>query len=56
MEQRERRSAQDKDLLICYDLPFDLENWFKGTTHALFISSVYVKYEPKRAKWKVYML
>lgn len=35
---------------------FDLENWFKITTHPLFKSPIYLKYEPNRANWKVYTL
>lgn len=34
---------------------FDLENWFKVTTQLLLKSSVYVRYESNRAKWKEYM-
>ena len=34
----------------------DLENWFKVTTHPIFIRSVYLMYEPNWARWKVFML
>lgn len=35
---------------------FDLDIWFKVTAHSLPKSSVYVKYEPEKAKGRVYML
>lgn len=35
---------------------FDLETWLKIAAQPLLISSVYVKYEPDRAKSRVNML
>lgn len=35
---------------------FDLEKWFKVTIHPSLKSSVYEKYEPNRARWKIFIL
>lgn len=57
MEQRERGYALDKDFSYNYamTITFDLEIWFKVTTHSLLKSTFFLWEVWARAEWKIYM-